>query len=240
MCSTISIQIVADKKLSDYGTLIPCYNPIRKDLSIVANGIISGGLSLDWFIDNFCSAEKEEAGERRITIYDVLDEKIRDIPLGSHGLIFLPYLQGGSRAHGDPNMKGGFYGLTIAADKITMYKSIYEGIAYNLRYILEDFQKKGVTVKKLVAGGGGDKETFLQIISDVTGLPIQRTKKNESASLGSAMIAAVGAGIYSSLQEARSNMLEGNGIIKPKTENHRLYEPFYRRYLELHKQGAVY
>ncbi|MFH1850332.1 MAG: FGGY family carbohydrate kinase [archaeon] len=235
---SINIYAVIGNEPSHYGTLTPCYNPEKKDLSMIGNGIIAGGLSLDWFIDNFCERERIEAERRGIKPHDILDEMIEGLPPGSGGLVFTPYLQGGSRAHGDPTMRGSFTGLSITTGRPNMYKAIYEGIAYNLRYILEDLTSKGIEINRLVAGGGGDKKSFLKIIADVTGIPIQRTMNNESAAHGSAMIAAVGAGMYGNLREARDNMLQLNGTVVPSMENHQQYAPFYQKYQELHN-GAL-
>ena len=87
----------------------------------------------------------------------------------------------------------------------------------------------------IAVGGHTNSQLWMQIYSDVTGLPIRKTTNPEATSLGAAILAAVGTGKYKSVTEAANNMVQFGEAIKPNMENHKEYKFFVEQYIKTYK-----
>lgn len=240
--TSANIYGIPNVVIEDYGNWGPYKNSLIKGLSIIAGGLISTGAVINWFIDNFCALEKQEAEKEESSIYEFMDKRLFSIPPGSGNIIFIPYFQGGNRSPlCEPKMKSVISGLNLNTTKEHILKAIYEGIAYGIKFMLKDLSNRGFEVKMMRAGGGGTKSNeFLQIIADVCNIPISITKTVEVACLGSAVCAAVGSGIYKTLRDASGNMVYVDRIIQPKLDNHKIYNYYFEKYLQIHKDNVIY
>src|SRR5690349_20133422 len=135
-------------------------------------GVTQGaGLSLRWYRDEVAGPlEREAAARAGRDTYDVLAEGAADVPAGSGGLFFLPYLMGERTPHLDPQARGVWFGLTAAHRRAHLTRSVMVGVAYSLRDCLEIQLAMGVTVEEIRAsGGGGRSPLWRQIQADVFG-----------------------------------------------------------------------
>jgi xylulokinase len=164
---------------------------------------LSAGGSLQWFRNSLCQADYAKAKKAKREIYEILIDEARDVPTGSEGLFFLPYLSGERTPHADPDARGCFVGLTLAHARGHLIRSILEGVTYSMRDSLEIIEGLGVPVKQIRASGGGSRSPlWRQIQADVFGRKVVTINSEEGPAFGVALLAAVGAGAFKNIGEA--------------------------------------
>ncbi len=160
----------------------------------------AAGLSLRWFRDTFAV---DSSGARES--YDCLTEEAAKIFPGSDGLLWTPYLMGERTPHLDANARAALVGLTASHTRAHIVRAILEGVAFSLRDTFTIFQEMNVPVKNIRLGGGGARSPlWRQIQADVYGHPVEIVEAEEGAAYGGALLAAVGAGMWLSVDEACS------------------------------------
>ncbi|WP_182354819.1 FGGY-family carbohydrate kinase [Flaviflexus huanghaiensis] len=200
----------------------------------VEGGQVSTGSVMKWFKDKFTPDLVAAADRAGLSIYDVLNMKSADIPPGSEGLIVNEYFQGNRTPYVDGKARGAIYGLSLSHGPEHLYKAIEEGICYGTAHNLKVMRDQGFEPQEIVAAGGATRgRSFMQMHSDVTGVPITLTEVGDAVALGSSMMAAVGAGIYANLQEAADNMVKVRETIEPRMDVHEQYQFYLERYMEL-------
>lgn len=184
-----------------------------------------GGGAYAWFTDRLCQYERKCAGERGISLYDILEEEIENSRPGSNGLLFLPYLIGERSPRWNPDAKGGFIGLKMEHEKKDIIRSVQEGVAMNLEIILDAFRKHGQDIEEIVVIGGGAKSrAWRQILADVYNCSILKPNVVEEAtSMGAAITAGVGVGVFEDF-DVLDRFLTIDEIHRPVEENHQVYE----------------
>jgi xylulokinase len=203
--------------------------------------ILSAGLSLRWFRDNFAHIEKglyEITGENP---YDTLSRQAEKVEPGCHGLIYLPYLLGERSPLMDPHARAVFFGLTYEHKRQHVIRAIMEGVTYALRDCLEVFKELGVSIRKAIACGGGARSAlWRKIQADVFNLPVIKLNIEENAAFGAALLAGVAVRIYPNVKEACQRTLKVIDEIYPDQEV-LLYDELYRRiYRELRNSLSTY
>lgn len=196
----------------------------------ILGATLSAGLSLKWLKNNILYKSS----------YDEITKTLQNIPAGSEGLLFLPYLSGERTPHLDSAAKGAFIGLTLKHTRDHMVKSVMEGVVYSLRDSLSIMKELDIKMDRFIASGGGSKsKLWMQIQADVLNEEIYRVETIEQASLGAAIMAGVGTGVYMSVQEATKKLVKYNNIptvpIKENVEKYNYYYPIYRELYENNK-----
>jgi xylulokinase len=164
---------------------------------------LSGGGSLQWFRNTLCQAEVEAAKKKKSSAYEMITAEAADIPAGSEGLFFLPYLSGERTPHADPDARACFVGLTLKHGRGHMVRAIMEGVAYAMRDSLAIIHDLGVPVKQIRASGGGSKsQLWKQIQADMFGQKVVTINAEEGPAYGVALLAAVGGGAFKNVEEA--------------------------------------
>jgi ribulokinase len=205
-------------------------------LNLVEGGQVSTGSILNWFKRNFAGELAAQAGERGVSIYKLLDEEAAGVPVGSDGLIVVDYFQGNRTPHTDSLARGVVMGLSLQASRAHIFRAILEGIAYGTKEIVDTFVSQGCDVQRVIACGGATQSPlFMQIYADVLGQPIYTTRVAEASLLGSAVAAAVGGGLYSSLAEASQAMVNVQGEYRPDTTRHEQYAFYAQQYREVYR-----
>ena len=205
---------------------ISCYPHILPGLWYTATGTNSCASAHRWVRDRFF-ADEGFAG---------MDALAAGVAPGSGGLLFHPYLQGERAPWWDPQLRANFLGLTMQHGRAEFARATYEGISFSIRDLVE--QAKGFgqtfgTVKLL--GGGAKSATWRQILSDVTGLTIERPG-NGDASFGAALVAGVGVGLFKDAREAVARCVTTLDRNEPDAKNSALYEELFAIYREATKR----
>ena len=192
---------------------------------------LSAGLSLSWFA----------RGVARVDDLPSLTAEAAHVPAGCEGLTFLPYLAGERTPHLNPDARGMFHGLTLRHERAHLTRSIMEGVAYSFRDCLETLVSFGVPIRRIVAAGGGARNPlWLQIQADILGRPIETTTSPEEASLGAAIAAAVGMGVYADFRSACRAIATGTRrTVTPEPAHAQVYRAGYERFRALYAGCGV-
>ncbi|MDD4227518.1 MAG: FGGY-family carbohydrate kinase, partial [Mariniphaga sp.] len=167
-----------------------------------------------------------------------LGEAAARIPAEESGIVALDWMNGRRTPDANQNLKGVLAGLTLGSDAPRIFRALVEATAFGSRAINDRFIEEGVRIDGVIALGGVAKKSpfVMQIVADVLNMPIRVARSEQACALGSAMAAAVAAGVYPSLTEARRNM--GSGIeteYRPIPENVLVYNRLYEKYKQLGK-----
>lgn len=163
----------------------------------------SAGLSLRWFRDRFGACGSNSNSEDRRDPYECLTAEAAAVPPGSDGLLWAPYLMGERTPHLDPNARAALIGLTASHTRGHVVRAILEGVAFSLRDSFTLFAEMGVPVRNIRLGGGGARSPlWRQIQADVYGHEVETLEAEEGAAYGAAILAGVGAGLWSSVDKA--------------------------------------
>ncbi|MDQ6949603.1 MAG: FGGY-family carbohydrate kinase, partial [Actinomycetota bacterium] len=199
----------------------------------VEAGQASTGSVVAWFKNNFAGEAVAEAQRRGADPYVVLGEMAREVPIGSDGLIVLDYFQGNRTPHSDPLARGMIWGLSLSHGPGHVFRAIMEGICFGTEDIFRTLREQGYEPKSIVVSGGSTKsDLWMQMHADVSNVPISLTRVGEGPVLGSAMLAAVGAGIYPDLQTAAEHMVHTERTVEPDPARHAEYEFYVDKYIE--------
>ncbi|MFX0177799.1 MAG: FGGY-family carbohydrate kinase [Candidatus Hodarchaeota archaeon] len=196
----------------------------------------TGGMVLRWYRDKFCKEEMNLAKQKGVDAYDIIAEMVEKVPAGSDGLVMLPHLQGAMAPEDNPKAKGVFYGFTLKHDKGHYARAIMEAIAFTVRRNLDIIEDLKINVNEIrVLGGGARSDVWNQIKADVTGKTLARTVNEEAACLGAAILAGKGAGIYSRIEDAASQMVSIKKKYFPNESNVDVYNKVYQKYIKLYE-----
>lgn len=188
---------------------------------------MAGTPNIDWFIREFCQTEKKGKEE---SLYQLLEEKIREVPLGSEGVLYHPYISpGGERApFVKPSAKAQFFGIGLMHSRWHLLHSVYEGVALSM---LDCFNHIPVQISEIRASGGGVRShLWCQMFADVTGKDIRVPQESEIGALGTAICVGVGTGIYKKIEDAAEKMVRFKSVYKPNHQNHQKYQGLYQLY----------
>lgn len=215
---------------------------------VVDGGIIPGlygyeagqsgvGDIFGWFVKHAVPEPyHQQALLENVSVHQILEREAAKQKPGEHGLIALDWLNGNRSNLVDADLSGLILGLTLHTRAPDIYRALIEATAFGTRAIIDNFRAHGVPVTELIIAGGLKKNKMLmQIYSDITELPLSIVTSEQGPALGSAIHAAVAAGLYGDIRAAAKAMgrLEKN-VYKPIPENVRIYREMYQEYLTLH------
>ena len=196
----------------------------------------AAGLSLKWFRDNFCDAEKQVSAQMGVDPYMLMDKEAAQVPIGANRLLYLPYLMGERTPHLDPNARGAFIGLSAIHTRRDMLRAVMEGVTYSLRDSLTIFEEQHMHIDSMMAcGGGGSSPLWRQMLADVFDCSVKTAVSAEGGALGAALLAGVGTGVYASVPEACDAVIRVNSEQGPIAENAALYQQYYALYTHLYQ-----
>jgi len=195
----------------------------------------AAGSSYQWARDELAAGERLVAERLQRSPYWLLDQEVSQSPAGASGLLFLPYLLGERSPRWNPEARGAFVGLTIRHRQPDMLRAVLEGIAFNLRVILEAFRAQGAVIDALrVIGGGARGAVWNQIMADIYGLPVLRLSLLEEAtSMGAAVAGGVGVGLWKDFSHVEQ-MIQIEREMRPDPRRQPLYDELYRIFNEVY------
>jgi xylulokinase len=165
--------------------------------------MLSAGGSFQWFRNTLGASEIETARKKKVDPYELLVAEAATAPAGCEGLFFLPYLTGERCPHPDPTARGGWVGVTARTTRAMLIRSLLEGVTFGMRDALEIMTGMGIAVDHVRATGGGARSEFWrQLQADIYKKPVAVTNAAEGPAYGVALLAGVGTGFWSSVEEA--------------------------------------
>ncbi len=200
------------------------------DMLMLYGETSTAGASLEWAARELYGAKADSA-----TLQE-MDQDVEGEKPGSGGLIFTPWMFGERCPIPDESLRGAFINLSVNRTRQQMARAIYEGVAYNLRWILDSIDELyGIKCETLrVLGGGAQGLPWLRIIADVTGCRLEvLPNPRERLAVGAAYVAAIGLGIYPSF-EALKQLVPVEIVIEPDTSYDEIYARQYAAYRRIY------
>ncbi len=190
-----------------------------------------------WFVrEQIPAAYLQAAQEAGVSVHDHLSSLAAQQQVGQHGLLALDWHSGNRSVLVDHELSGLVLGQTLSTKPEDIYRALLEATAFGARLIVENFIAAGVDVTEFVVAGGLARNPLLmQIYADVTGLPLSVASSDQGPALGSAIHAAVAAGVHPDVPAAAAVMGHRiSGVYAPVPANVALYDELYGQYRRLH------
>ena len=213
---------------------VVCIHSADPDKALLFATMETAGACLKWIADEFYRAE--QADPSIPNVYALMDQDVEQLPPGSEFLICTPWLYGERAPIADTWVRSTFFNLSADHTREHLLRAVYEGVAYNLRWIIEIVENTfGFPVPTLrVIGGGARGKPWMQIIADVTGRRVETVANpQEAGAVGAALTAAVGLGLYSNFEELRK-VVQVEQEFEPQAANAEVYGILYRAYQRLY------
>jgi xylulokinase len=204
----------------------------------IDGGMSTTGALTRWFRDNLAGEEMAAEAAGGPNAYAALADAAGQISPGAAGVICLPYFAGERTPLNDPDARGVYAGLTLSHTKAHLYRASLEGTAYGVRHNLETMSAMGAPPRRLVAVGGGAKNpVWLQIVSDVSGLPQDVPERTIGASYGDAFMAGLATGIVSGPDALQRDWVRLAMQLQPNVDLRPVYEAYYKIYRSLYESA---
>ena len=170
--------------------------------------VLAAAGSYQWFRNKLGQQAIAEAQARGVDPYVLLNDEASRAEPGSEGLFFLPYLTGERAPYYDSDARGAWVGLSVRHGRPELIRSVLEGASYAMRDSLELIREMGVTIEQIrLSGGGARSPLWRQIQADIYGNDVHTVNAHEGPGFGVALLALVGAGVFSSVPEACDNTI---------------------------------
>jgi len=191
----------------------------------------AAGLSLRWLRDQLTPASHPAP-----LSYDELSREATTAPPASDGVLWAPYLMGERTPHCDPNVRAALIGLTASHTRGHIIRAVMEGVAFSLRDTFTIFDELGVPVERTVLGGGGARSAlWRQIQADVYGRAVQTVAVDEGAAYGAALLAGVGAGVWTTVDQVCEAVVQTAGTVAPASSVVDLMNERYAAYRRIYQ-----
>ncbi|MHA1377875.1 MAG: xylulokinase [Candidatus Helarchaeota archaeon] len=199
----------------------------------------TAGACLKWINDNLLYHKDELLAEEQVPdVYKVLDRVVESEPAGSNNLIFTPWLWGERTPIEDHTIRGGLHNISLKTTRSDLIRAVFEGIAYNSRWVLmyvEKFIKRKMSTLNMI-GGGANSDVWCQIYADVLNRNIQQVKDPIQANArGVAFLAAVGLG-YIKFDEI-PKLIQIKKVYKPNPENRKIYDKMFEEFVNIYENN---
>ena len=225
--------LLMDKDIFSAGINVEAH--VARNTYLLA-GYSPSALMLEWFRDNYGFEEKAMEGSTGKPTWETLMESAAKAPCGSNGVFFLPHIAGAGTPDIDSRSLGAFIGLSTATDKGCMLRAIIEGLDYQFKDILLSFERAVPdSIQKIIAVGGAVRnQLWMQNKADVTGKTIEVPDLEEATTLGAALLAGIGLGLYEDEQDAFEQTYKKGRIYEPDVGRQKAYEDYFRIFKKLY------
>ncbi|MCK7504829.1 MAG: FGGY-family carbohydrate kinase [Desulfobacterales bacterium] len=177
--------------------------------------------------DSLCLEEKRAAEALGRSAYGLMDDLAAEIPLGCGGLIFYPHLRG---INAYPFIRGCYFGITPDHGKAHFIRAVLEGVAFGIYDGVRNIEALDCRLENFrIIGGGARSARRRQILSDVTGRPLLKPRITD-ASFGTALLAGLGVGVFSGMEQAVKTAVHIEETITPDEDNYNRYQRLYEVY----------
>lgn len=237
---------VTDKNMVDASAMIAAIVGAQSGKFNYFAEMETAGKCLDWVKEHLA---KDEIGiylnKQNITegyeakyssLFEYMTECVKDVPPGSGGVIFTPWMHGNRCPFEDPLSSSMFFGVKLETGKTELIHAVLEGVFYHLRWMLE-CQEKKLKIKDTIrfVGGGALSPVSCQMLADILGKKIETVASPQNVgAVGAAVIMSVGLGIINSIEEA-GNLIPADKVYTPDMDKHAQYEKYYNAFKKLYK-----
>ena len=192
---------------------------------------LTAGGALSWYTKQLAGQDAVDAEAMGKNVYALIDERAEEVPAGSNGVLFAPYLTGERCPYPDPNARGIFYGLSLGTTRAEMARAVMEGVTFSLKQVVELMSAQVKPEKVYLSGGGARSELWKQMAADIFEIPVYTmSAAKEGGAYGAVLVAGVGAGIWKDLHEAIKVLREDEKCYIPSEETRGAYRSAYEKY----------
>ncbi len=196
----------------------------------------TGGQSIRYLRDNFSQLEVETERALGVSSYDLLNLQAQKVPVGSDGLIILPFLMGERTPIWDPFARGVIFGLSLNHTKGHIVRAMMEAVAYALYDSYRLIKESGLKINYPIIfhEGGTVSNLWRQIITDVFNVPTVLVVRRTGAPVGDAILAGVATGVFKDFSVAKE-WAEYSQAVEPIQENHERYMEYFAVYKQIYE-----
>jgi xylulokinase len=218
--------------LRDLGVTVECH--VAQGMYSAMGSAVSAEM-LEWYRREYGGEARLRAEARGCSDWDCLMEEAAKAPAGSHGVLFLPHMNGAGCPSVDPRSRGGFIGLGTETTGADMLRALVEGLDFQLRDILDAMESNlNVPARRVVTVGGAARNAFwMQNKADVLNRMVETTEIQDASPLGAAMLAGIGVGIYTDVRDAYARVRKPLRLWKPDPRAAGRYAELFPIYREL-------
>lgn len=240
------VSTVVDKSIVDASAMIAAVIGAVPGFYNYFGELETAGKCLEWVKDHLALDEiniylkKEDVADSYETkytnLYDYMSDVISEVPAGSGGVIFTPWLHGNRCPFEDPNSRGMFFNISLETGKSELIRAVIEGVCFHLRWFMESEEKKVKASETIrFVGGGALSYMTCQILADVLGKKIEVVDKPQNVgAVGAAVTIAVGSGLIPDFGKAKS-LIPAVKTYTPDTKNKAVYDKQYKVFKNLYK-----
>jgi xylulokinase len=232
------------RKKTDASTQIasvPCAIPGRYLMTALQ---ATAGANLTWLRDKVVEYDDPLVGAGHVSrdegsIFNAFDKIIPTVPPGAHGVLYTPWLYGERAPVDNPDLRAGFFNISLETNRSDLLRAVFEGVALNTRWLAQAVDRfLGRSVRSMaITGGGARSDSWCQIFADVLGIEIRRDAQPVAVNVrGAGWIGAVGTGMISFAEI--SDLRRDDRIFEPSPANVATYNRLFDVYTRLHKQLA--
>ena len=199
--------------------------------------LVSCGALFRYFRDQFGQAEMEAQRMLGVDAYNLMNLQAEKVPVGSDGLIVLPYFMGERTPIWDPLARGVLFGMSLAHTRGHLIRAFMEGVGYGLLHNFELIKASGLKIKMpmVIGEGGAHSRLWRQIIADILNVDGVYMKESKGAPVGNAVLAGVGVGIFKDFHVVK-DWVKVTDEVHPIPENTEYYMKLYKIYRDLYEQ----
>jgi xylulokinase len=209
-----------------------CYPHVMPDAYVSITFNLTGGLLLRWYRDTLCQEEIREAALTSADPYELIIARASPEPAN---VFILPHFVGSGTPTLDAGSRGAIVGLTLGTTKGEISRAVLDSNNYDLKLNAERLEQIGVSLDEIrVIGGGAKSSTWLKLRADVLGKRVCVPAIPEAASLGAAILGAVGAGHFPTPRAGADAWVKTRSVVEPDERMHERYRDKYRNYLKLY------
>lgn len=205
-----------------------------KEMLLIAGITESAGANIKWLQEQFFTREKEEFGPSEI--FDYMNDQIEKIPPGSDHLVCTPWMLGERCPVSNTTTRATLFNISMDHTREHLMRAVYEGIGYNLRWIMENYKEDyGFSCNSLrIIGGGALNDAWMQIIADITGknFEVVHDPRNSGA-LGAAVVAMIGLGHLRGFNEVK-RFIKIDKAYTPNLDNKEIYDKLFKDYKNIY------
>ncbi|NPV52614.1 MAG: carbohydrate kinase [Firmicutes bacterium] len=205
---------------------------VVKDAYYIAGILPASGGVIEWLKDQLAHEELERARETGASIYQVMADEASSSPPGARGVFMLPHLKGRVSPYCGEKSRAAFVGLSFYHDRRDLFRAALEGLCYELRFNLDAMKELALIrppQKMQAIGGAVRNKLWMQMKADMTGAVIEVPDVEEATTLGAALLAGIGSGIYRDEQDAIQRTYKIREVFHPNPEMTRKYDLYFRR-----------
>lgn len=224
--SGVILSYEKDKE-RDFQGKVHFFNHAKENAYYAMGVTLSAGHSFSWFKDTFAPGES----------FEEVTAGIENIPPGSNGLLYTPYLVGERTPHADSTIRGSFIGLDSSHRRGDFVRAVMEGITFSLNESMELFRSQGKVIDTIISIGGGAKNpVWLQMQADIFQANVVSLAHEQGPGLGAAMLAAYGCGWFASLEDCAHMFVKYAKTYAPQPEQAKTYQELFKIYQEIYEQ----